>query len=158
MGCHALLQGIFPTQTSPIVSLTFMIISSVFPWTTASGLMMAKVHAFSDDTATSQGWCCQTLDSQEALRTPSSGTVQLHTAPASLPQPLGGDSADLDSSGCRGLAPDPNPSLAARDTNWEGECGEGEEDGRWRRKSKMTQEQNPETTKSAWRGTELEQR
>ena len=89
VGCHALLQGIFPTQKSPVVSLTFMIISSVFPWTTASGLMMAKVQAFSDDTATSRGWCCQTLDSQEALRMLSTGTVQLHTAPASLPQPRG---------------------------------------------------------------------
>lgn len=28
--------------------------------------MMAKVQAFSDDTATSRGCCCQTLDSQEA--------------------------------------------------------------------------------------------
>lgn len=33
-----------------VVSLTFMIISSVFPWATASGLMMAKVQVLSVET------------------------------------------------------------------------------------------------------------
>lgn len=95
-----------------VVSVTFVIISSVFPWTTASGLMTAKVQAFSDDTATSWRWCCQTLGSREPLRR----DVQPRTQPpASLPWPLGCACGDLDSSGCRGLAPDPNLSLAARD-------------------------------------------
>lgn len=59
-----------------IVSLTFMMISSVFPWTTASGLMMAKVQVFSDETVTSRGWGCQMLGSQRPSLRLSGGLLQ----------------------------------------------------------------------------------
>lgn len=51
-------------------------ISSVFPWTTASGLMMAKVQVFSGGTAMSRGRCCQLLGSQGALSRLSGGLLQ----------------------------------------------------------------------------------
>lgn len=93
---------------------TFMIISSVFPWPTASGLMMAKVQVFSDEAAINQGWCCQTRGSSilEALRRPLAGTTQLpgvpHLASGCAP-------ADLDYSGSTRLAADLNLNLAAGD-------------------------------------------
>lgn len=83
---------------------TFMIISSVFPWPTASGLMIAKVQVFSDEAVISQGWCCQELGSSilEALRRPPAGTTQpLHTAPRVPRLASGCAPADLDSSGAQ---------------------------------------------------------
>lgn len=69
-----------------VVSLTFIIISSVFPWATASGLMIAKVQDFSDETAISREWCCQMLGSQHPSLRLSGGRPQgpcspLPTAP-----------------------------------------------------------------------------
>lgn len=67
-----------------VVSLTFIIISSALPWTTASGLMMAKVQVFSAETAVSEG---SAVSVSEALGRPPAGTRQpLHTAPG-VPSP-----------------------------------------------------------------------
>lgn len=67
-----------------VVSLTFIIISSVLPWTTASGLMMAKVQVFSAETAVSEG---SAVSVSEALGRPPAGTRQpLRTAPG-VPSP-----------------------------------------------------------------------
>ena len=52
---------VFTMGESP-ASPTFMMISSAFPWATASGLMMPNVQAFfSDGTETGQGRRCQML-------------------------------------------------------------------------------------------------
>lgn len=97
-----------------VLSLTFIIISSVFPWTTASGLMIAKVQDFSDETAISRGWCCWTLGSQEAVRRDHAASQ------SSLSWPLICAPADLDSSRRVSQALNLNLNPAGRDRDMRG--------------------------------------
>lgn len=141
-----------------VLSLTFIIISSVFPWTTASGLMIANVQDFSDETAMSRGWCCQTLGSREAIRRDHAASQ------SSLSWPLICAPADLDSSRRVSQTFNLNLNLAGRARSMQGtETGkEGVGEGRGKR-SKTTQEQKPRNPESIslWVGEgrgELEQR
>lgn len=86
--------------------------------------MIAKVQDFSDETAISRGWCCQTLGSREAI-------CRDHAAShSSFFWPLICAPADLDSS--RSMSQALNLNLAGRDRDmkgtetWEGRSGGGE--------------------------------
>lgn len=139
---------------------TFTIISSVFPWPTASGLMIARVQAFSDEAVISQGgavrrWAHPSWRlSGGRLQGPHSPCAQLPGAPRLA---SGCGPADLDSSGSTGLAPDLNLSLAAGDRDmpetqtWEGAREGGGGHGRGRGKGgvggdqRLPRNRNPET-------------